>query len=60
MLQSYQLLAAVFQLDYMFFEQDTAGICGTNGREFYINLFNCYFYGCLCPCQMKFRGRPGH
>ena len=41
-------------LDYMLFEGKENDMCGPteDGKGIYINLTNCYFYGCICPCKI--------
>lgn len=49
--QKANILAHMVHLDYMFFEND-ADMFGHDGECFYINLCNCFCYGCVCPCTI--------
>lgn len=50
--QKANMLAQMVHLDYMFFERD-GDMCYTDaGGNFHIVFFNCFIYGCVCPCQI--------
>jgi len=52
-------LAALVYLDFMFFEFDN-GMCeGTGNGGCRFTLFNCYCYGCICPCQLTLEKNDG-
>jgi hypothetical protein len=52
--QRVNLLASIMLADFMFFEQDH-GMCssGDGGQGIKITCFECYCYGCLCPCNLN-------
>merc|ERR1719433_1184105 len=52
-------VGAVVYLDFMFFEFDN-GICdrSPNGG-LQITLFNCYVFGCICPCTITLNSQEG-
>ena len=52
--QKANVLSTMIHLDYMFFELD-GDMCGPSDNGFYINLFNCFCYGMVCPCKLVFR-----
>ena len=53
------VLTSLMLLDYMFFEGEQ-DMCGTTSEgDPYINLFNCYCYGCVCPCRIVFKNNNG-
>ena len=54
--QKANVLAQMVHLDYMFFEQDN-DMCERQGDgSTFINICNCFCYGCLCPCGFKLGG----
>jgi hypothetical protein len=55
--QKANLLAQLVHMDYMFFENDNEICGGDNGNG--ITLFNCYIYGCVCPCKLQGNGGGG-
>jgi len=49
--QKANVLASMIMVDYMFFERDN-DICSYAGNgDTQITLFNCFIYGCVCPCS---------
>jgi len=53
--QKANVLAQMVHLDYMFFERD-GDMCYSDGSGFHIVLFNCFIYGCVCPCEIVLSG----
>ena len=51
------ILGSTLLLDYMLYEQREQDKCGPtdDGKGFYINLCNCFCYGCICPCRLVFK-----
>lgn len=57
--QKANVLAQMVHLDLMFFERDN-DICNrTRDGGFFISFFNCFVYGCVCPCGIKLGGNSG-
>jgi len=52
------MLSSLVQIDFMFFEKDN-GMCKSEGGKIKITLFECYCYGCTCPCNLEFGGNNG-
>lgn len=52
--QKANILAQLIHMDYMFFEFDN-DVCDGNG----ITLFNCFCFGCVCPCRLENSGNSG-
>ena len=46
------MLTSLLQVDYMFFEKDN-GMVKCENRKLKITLFECYFMGCTCPCNLE-------
>lgn len=42
----------------MFFEKDN-GMCKCEGGKLKITLFECFCYGCTCPCNLEFSQNSG-
>jgi len=49
------VMAALFYLDYMFFEMDN-GMCYCADNTLYIVACNLYCCGCICPCEICISG----
>jgi len=50
--QKANILGQMVHLDYMFFERD-GDMCYFDGDgNFHLVFFNCFIYGCVCPCQI--------
>lgn len=45
------MVSASFLADFMLFEQDN-GMCSQRNGEVYITCFQCYCFGCICPCNI--------
>lgn len=54
--QKANILAQMVHLDYMFFENDSDMVERTDDGGTFIRFFNCYCYGCACPCGIKLKG----
>lgn len=52
--QKANILSTMIHLDYMFFERDN-DMCYYDGDAWHIVFFNCFVYGCVCPCQLVLR-----
>jgi hypothetical protein len=52
--QKVEMFTAMFLAEFMFFEQDN-GMCKFDPatKQCVLTCFQCYFYGCLCPCQIR-------
>ena len=52
--QKASVLTSALLMDFMLFERGPRDKCGTtqDGKAFYINLFNCFCAGCVCPCRI--------
>jgi hypothetical protein len=57
--QKANILGSMVHLDYMFFERDNDMIYCTGGDTLHIVFFNCYVYGCICPCECVLSGNSG-
>ena len=49
--QKANVLSSMVHLDYMFFERDN-DMCKYENDGCSIVLFNCFIYGCVCPCTL--------
>jgi len=49
--QKANVLATMIHLDYMFFERDNDMVY-CEGNKLHIVFFNCFVYGCVCPCEL--------
>lgn len=49
-IQKANLMAAMITKDYMFFERDN-DMCYYENNACHIVFFNCFCYGCVCPCK---------
>lgn len=45
-------LGALVYLDFMFFEMDNGMCSASQNGGLVLTLFNCYVFGCICPCQI--------
>lgn len=46
------VLSSMVLTDYMFFDRDN-DMCRSDGNTTTITFFNCFCYGCICPCQFS-------
>lgn len=53
--QKASVLSQMVRLDYVFFELDN-DMYDIDGDVVYINICNCFCYGCVCPCSVKLGG----
>lgn len=49
--QKANILGTMIHMDYMFFERDNDMVY-CEGKALHIVFFNCFVYGCLCPCEL--------
>ena len=56
--QKANVLATVIHLDYMFFERDNDMVY-YDSQGLHIVFFNCFCYGCVCPCQVVLNNNGG-
>lgn len=56
--QKANILASMVHLDFMFFERDN-DMCYCENGDIHIVLFNCFCYGCICPCECVFSPGDG-
>jgi hypothetical protein len=49
--QKANILGSMVHLDYMFFERDNDMLACPGGDTLEITFFNCFVYGCICPCK---------
>ena len=58
--QKAAFMASTILADYMFFEQDPGMVtCDHGGKRIKINLFECYIFGCVCPCVLTCEQKSG-
>lgn len=56
--QKANILGTMVHMDYMFFERDN-DMCACEGNALVITFFNCFCYGCVCPCQCRLENTSG-
>ena len=56
--QKANVLSSMVHLDYMFFERDN-DMCKYENDGCSIVLFNCFIYGCVCPCKLHLSNNSG-
>jgi hypothetical protein len=56
--QKANVLAHMVHLDYMFFERDN-DMCYHDAQGTHIVFFNCFCYGCVCPCEIVLNNNGG-
>jgi len=57
--QKANFLGTMIMMEYMFFERSN-DICRYDGRYFHLTFFNCFCYGCVCPCKLVFDTQAGN
>lgn len=56
--QKANVLATMVHLDYMFFERDNDMVY-CDGDGLHIVFFNCFCFGCVCPCECVLNNNNG-
>lgn len=57
--QKANLMATMILKDYMFFERDN-DMCYYENDACHIVFFNCFCYGCICPCKLVLKSNSGN
>ena len=56
--QKANVLSSMIHLDYMFFERDN-DMCRYDHDGLHITFWNCFCYGCVCPCKVVLNSNSG-